>query len=176
MPLGWKTLDTCSMHIHPPYSLCSSPKWQLQHTQPQNSLDPETVQGCRAFSGAGDHAGRVPCICSLQPLPLLQVAAAIHTVLTITGPSLFTQESAFFLSPLFFFLFSFWTLSQFRGAEPTAAGETTLDAFHVLGRVKRLDRHPVKALAETDKFLRVLQAHQDGLITFRLEVRFNFCL
>ena len=40
----------------------------------------------------------------------------------------------------------------------------------MLGRVKRLEAHPVKELWGTDKFLRVLQAAQEGLITYRLEV------
>ena len=40
----------------------------------------------------------------------------------------------------------------------------------MLGRVKRLEHHPVKELWGTDKFLRILQAQQEGLITYRLEV------
>ena len=46
----------------------------------------------------------------------------------------------------------------------------------MLGRVKRLEAHPVKELWGTDKFLRVLQAAQEGLITYRLEVdsKLNF--
>ena len=54
-------------------------------------------------------------------------------------------------------------------ADPTPAGETTLDAFHVLGSVKRLRGWPLRLITETDAFLRVLQANQDGLITYRIE-------
>ncbi|KAL4442498.1 hypothetical protein ABPG77_005082 [Micractinium sp. CCAP 211/92] len=49
--------------------------------------------------------------------------------------------------------------------KPTAEGEATLNAFHVLGPAKRLAGKPLSKFEGSDLFLRVLQAEKAGLIT-----------
>ncbi|PRW45415.1 transcription elongation factor SPT6 isoform A [Chlorella sorokiniana] len=50
---------------------------------------------------------------------------------------------------------------------PTAAGETAIDPFHPLARVKRLGGKPLYSFEGSDDFLRLLQAEKEGLITVR---------
>ncbi|BDA45673.1 Transcription elongation factor SPT6 [Coccomyxa sp. Obi] len=54
--------------------------------------------------------------------------------------------------------------------EPTAQGESILDAFHPYGKVKRLRRKPVNEFDGDDDFLRILQAEKENLITVKIEV------
>eukprot|EP00884_Botryococcus_braunii_P001188 jgi/Botrbrau1/1106/Bobra.0162s0007.1 len=54
--------------------------------------------------------------------------------------------------------------------EPTKAGETVLDPFHPLGRVKRIRNKPLKSFEDTDTYLRIHQAEKDGLITITMQV------
>ncbi|KAL4447813.1 hypothetical protein ABPG75_005032 [Micractinium tetrahymenae] len=52
--------------------------------------------------------------------------------------------------------------------KPTAEGEATLNAFHVLGPAKRLAGKPLSKFEGSDLFLRVLQAEKAGLITVEI--------
>lgn len=52
--------------------------------------------------------------------------------------------------------------------KPTAEGEATLNAFHVLGPAKRLAGKPLSKFEGSDLFLRVLQAESAGLITVEI--------
>lgn len=49
--------------------------------------------------------------------------------------------------------------------KPTAEGEATLNAFHVLGPAKRLAGKPLSKFEGSDLFLRVLQAEKAGLVS-----------
>ncbi|CAL8470742.1 g10284 [Coccomyxa elongata] len=54
--------------------------------------------------------------------------------------------------------------------DPTAQGETILDAFHPYGKVKRLRNKPVEAFDGDDDFLRILQAEKEKFITVKIEL------
>lgn len=51
--------------------------------------------------------------------------------------------------------------------KPTAEGEATLNAFHVLGPAKRLAGKPLSKFEDSDLFLRVVQAEKAGLVSRR---------
>ncbi|KAK9852135.1 hypothetical protein WJX84_004569 [Apatococcus fuscideae] len=54
--------------------------------------------------------------------------------------------------------------------EPTEAGEATLDPWHTLGKVKRLEKKPLPSFENTDKFLYIVRAEEDKLITSTMEL------
>ena len=56
------------------------------------------------------------------------------------------------------------------GSEPTEAGEATLNPWHMLGLVKRLEQKPLHTFVKTDKFLYIVRAEEEQLVTSKMEV------
>ncbi len=66
--------------------------------------------------------------------------------------------------------------------EPTPTGETTLDPFHPLGRVKRLRHRPVRTFLGaggdeygTDQFLALLQVGRGARQLGQLVLQLRYC-
>lgn len=61
-----------------------------------------------------------------------------------------------------------------QSVDPTAEGDTQLDAFHPYGCVKRLRKMPACEFNGTDLYLRIHLAQEEGLITVISEVSVAF--